>query len=555
MRTLLVCGYTLKKRFDKKCKKCEEQQESILKEILAQNKDTLFARDHSLENVNSVQNFRETMTLTSYDNYRKYAEMIKEDGAENILFPGKAYFLALTSGTTSGKSKVFPKSQKARNKAMPWILAMIYNMVYATGNQLLKKWLYVKIVPKLIVTNSGIESGPIAAVTYKFNFPFSAVPNLSVQTEYEALYIHLAFSLAEDDVCCFSTMVSTTALSLFTVMEKNWSSLCNDIENGALSENLDVSVLERNRLNRLLKPNPKRAAFLRKEFAKGFRGIVSRIWPTCPCLLALKTGVFETPAKIVKEKYLGELHIASLMHNGTETIYGMNIDPMAEPDVNYVPILPLIFFEFLPIEEFGEKLPSTLLAHQVKVGQMYEIVITTFDGLYRYRTEDVVKINGFYGTTPVYQFMHRAGDILSANMEKVPEFLLHDAIYAAAATWKKSIVEFTSCESVHVQLARASDTSSGYVVFIELRDAKKLNEQEIELVDKELCERHTVYATMRKNKKLRSVQIIQMKTGAFDSVKKMMLASNPNVFSMQYKLPRIMRRSDILKAMLDMEYN
>ncbi|XP_053402962.1 uncharacterized protein LOC123548896 [Mercenaria mercenaria] len=243
------------------------------------------------------------------------------------------------------------------------------------------------------------------------------------------------------------------------------------------------------------------------------------------------------------------------MHNGTETIYGMNTDPMAEPDVNYVPILPLTFFEFLPIEEFGEKLPSTLLAHQVKVGQMYEIVITTFDGLYRYRTENVVKINGFYGTTPVYQFMHRAGDILSANMEKVPEFLLHDAIYAAAATWKKSIVEFTSCESVHVQLARASDTSSRYVVFIELRDAKKLDEQEIELVDKELCERHTVYAAMRKNNKLRSVQIIQMKTGAFDKIKKMMLASNPNVFSMQYKLPRIMRRSDILKAMLDMEYN
>ncbi|XP_053401864.1 uncharacterized protein LOC128557738 [Mercenaria mercenaria] len=552
LRIILVCGFVLKKSFYKMSKKCEEQQENLLKEILALNKDTLFSRDHGLENVNSVNTFRETMPLTTYDDYRKYAEMIKEDGTENILFPGKPYFLALTSGTTSGKSKLFPKNPKAQKKAAPWTILMLYNMVYLTGNNFLKKWLYVTVLPKLIATKSGVELGPIAAITYKINFPFSAIPNLSVQTEYEAMYIHLAFSLAEDDVSCFSTMVSTTALSLLTIMEKK-SSLCNDIEKGTLSENLDIPVVERNRLNSLLKPNPARAAFLRKEFAEGFNGIVSRIWPTCPCILAIKTGVFETPAKLVMKKFSGELPFTTLVHIGTETMYGMNIDPMKEPDVNYVALLPINFFEFLPVEEYGERSPSVLLAHQVRVGQMYEVVITTFDGLYRYRTEDVVKITGFYGTTPVYQFMHRAGDILSANLEKVPEFLLHDAVHAATAIWKKNVVAFTSCESVHVQLAGASDTYPRYVVFIELKDAKRLDEHEIEVVDKELCERHTVYAAMRKNNKLQPVQIIQMKTGAFDTVKEMVLASNPDAFCMQFKLPRIMRRNDILKAMLDME--
>ncbi|XP_053401872.1 uncharacterized protein LOC123548898 [Mercenaria mercenaria] len=553
LRATMVCGYILKTRFDKVCKKCEEQQENILKEILAQNKDTLFARDHGLENVNSVKTFRETMPLTSYGNYRKYAEMVKEEGTENILFPGKAYYLALTSGTTSGKSKVFPKNPKKRNKAMTWLITLQYILTYATENNFLTKWLYVKLLPTLIATKSGIESGPVSAVTNKINVPFFAVPNLSIHTEYEALYIHLAFSLAEDDVSCFSTMVSTTALSLLTILEKDWSLLCNDIENGRLSESLDIPAVERNRLNNLMKADPRRGAFLRKEFAKGFKSVVSRIWPQCPCLLAIKTGVFETPANIVREKYLGDLPIVTLLHVGTETMYGMNIDPMAQPDVNYVALLPINFFEFLPVEEFEEKSPSTLLAHQVEVGQMYEMVITTFDGLYRYRTEDVVKITGFCGTTPVYQFMYRAGDILTANMEKVPEFLLHDAVYAAAATWKESIEDFTSCESVHVHLAGAPDTSSRYVVFIELRDAKTLDEHEVNMVDKELCERHTVYAAMRKNNKLQPVQMIQMKTGAFDKIKEMMLASNPDAFCMQYKLPRIMRRKDILKAMLDMK--
>ena len=44
---------------------------------------------------------------------------------------------------------------------------------------------------------------------------------------------------------------------------------------------------------------------------------------------------------------------------------------------------------------------------KVSVGEMYEIVITTFEGLYRYRTDDVVKITGYYGTIPKYKFIRR----------------------------------------------------------------------------------------------------------------------------------------------------
>ena len=281
------------KRFDKKCKNCEKEQQNLLREILKQNRTTCFAKDYGLENVDTIKMFKERMPLTTYENYRKYAEMVKDEGAENMMFPGKPIFIALTSGTTSGKCKVFPKSNQARSKGSLWILMMIYVMVYSTGSSFLKKWIYVKVLPKMTKTKSGTETGPISAMTYRLNFPFSCIPSNSIQKENEALYIHLAFSLAEDNISCFSTMVSTTALSLLTVMEKNWENLCNDIEKGQLKENLDIPEDERNRLSGLMKPNPKRAAFLRKEFAKGFKDIVLRIWPECPCLVALNTGVFE----------------------------------------------------------------------------------------------------------------------------------------------------------------------------------------------------------------------------------------------------------------------
>ena len=298
VRITELFGLFMLKRFKRLCENCKDCQEQTLKQILKENKNSLFYKEHGLEDVTAVESFREKMPLTTYDDYRKYAEMIQEEGVENILFPGKAFFLALTSGTTSGKSKMFPKNPKARTKIAPWYMMVNYLLVFTPGNEFLSKWLYVKVLPKPILSKSGVELGPVSAVTYRVNFPFSVIPNVVVHTEYEALYIHLVFALAEENVTCFSTMVSTTALSLLSILERNWESLCNDIENGKLSRHLNISISERKRLNSLMKACPMRAAVLRKEFEKGFKDIVPRIWPECPCLMALKTGVFETAVGI-----------------------------------------------------------------------------------------------------------------------------------------------------------------------------------------------------------------------------------------------------------------
>lgn len=289
----------MQKRFEHLCNGCTAQQEDILREILAQNSNTLFAKDHGLENIHSVKEFRQRMPLTTFTDYRKYAEMIKENGTENLLFPGKAYFLALTSGTSSGKSKMFPKNPKTKNKALPWFIILQYIICYQAKNNLLKRWFFVKVSPKLLRTKSGIDCGPISALSYRIgNVPFFASPATSVSTEHEALYVHLVFGLSEDDVMYFSTMVSTSALLLLTILEQNWESVCDDIEHGRLSTDLKIPDTERHRLDELLKRNPKRAAFLRKEFRNGFENIIARVWPTCPCLVAIKTGVFEAPVSI-----------------------------------------------------------------------------------------------------------------------------------------------------------------------------------------------------------------------------------------------------------------
>lgn len=40
-------------------------------------------------------------------------------------------------------------------------------------------------------------------------------------------------------------------------------------------------------------------------------------------------------------------------------------------------------------------------------GKRYEVLLTTYDGLYRYQTEDIIKVTGRYYALPVWQLIGR----------------------------------------------------------------------------------------------------------------------------------------------------
>ncbi|XP_046565327.1 indole-3-acetic acid-amido synthetase GH3.2-like [Haliotis rubra] len=79
----------------------------------------------------------------------------------------------------------------------------------------------------------------------------------------------------------------------------------------------------------------------------------------------------------------------------------------------------------------------------------YEMVVTMWMGLYRYRTGDVVRVSSFTGTTPNYTFSQRSSDFI----DKYPEFLFTKAVHDAARTWTSgtSLYNYMACESPHVE--------------------------------------------------------------------------------------------------------
>ena len=64
---------------------------------------------------------------------------------------------------------------------------------------------------------------------------------------------------------------------------------------------------------------------------------------------------------------MGHVPVISPYHAGTETMYGFNIE-LNSTYCSYVALTTLNFFEFIPEEEIDKEIPTTVLAHEVKLG-------------------------------------------------------------------------------------------------------------------------------------------------------------------------------------------
>ncbi len=92
-----------------------------------------------------------------------------------------------------------------------------------------------------------------------------------------------------------------------------------------------------------------------------------------------------------------------------------------------------IFFEFMPMEEYGKENPQTLLLRDVEVGPNYALVISTNAGLWRYLVGDTVQ---FTSTDPYrVKVSGRLKHFINAFGEEV---IVDNSDYAIAEASKKT---------------------------------------------------------------------------------------------------------------------
>lgn len=506
-------------------------QQSTLKKILNRNKNCEYGKKYDFANIKSIEDFQNKVPITTYEDYEPYVERIIKNKEKNLMFTGPNIRYCSSSGSV-GKPKILPKSIKDL-----WNMQCIgFSCSVATAFHHLKK--HGVRMPEqmgplvLILTGHPLEDGKMcngaAQIPLRYLMPimrfFCTSPNSLLNPEHEELldtsYLQLRFALENRRVSYLGSLVVTLLTTMFDYLEENWEMLCDDIEKGIINPNIKITPELRKEYSKKFKPNPKRAAELRAEFAKGFEEpIAPRIWPK----LTWAYGMVGSNLKVYVEKLRKSIGPNVPIHNmgyaAAEGFFAM----ATELDVHDGVLLPhCIFFEFLPVnddEEGGDENVKPLLIHQLEVGKKYEMVVSNFSGLYRYRMEDVVQVTRMHNNTPMIEFLYRRNLGMNIANEKTTTQMVD---FAAKETAEAMGNEFVG----HSFYADYSTNPPRYCMLAEA--VKPVTEEErqkyIDILDDKFKEFNEKYYKYRRWGMINRPQVLFLKEKTYWDYREMLRA-------------------------------
>jgi hypothetical protein len=222
-------------------------------------------------------------------------------------------------------------------------------------------------------------------------------------------YVTLLCLLRRKDLSLISVWHPSFLALLLDAAPKNWENLLNDIESGSCkgSELLPEKVIQGLKLVAM----PNRARELKEVSAHS----PEAIWPSLRVISCWGDGFAELPLLDLKKRF-PNTYIQPKGLLATEALV----------TIPYKDSYPLAirshFFEFLDVSG------KIFLAHELKEDEVYQVVVTTAGGLWRYRMQDQVRVTGFLNRTPTLRFVGRVGNVSDRSGEKLSEFFVAEIV-------------------------------------------------------------------------------------------------------------------------------
>ncbi|KAL2892083.1 Jasmonic acid-amido synthetase JAR1 [Bienertia sinuspersici] len=477
------------KGFEELTKNAGVVQEEILKKILEENCEAEYLQETALNGRTDAESFKECIPLATHSDLEPYIQRIIDGDSSPILTGKSIPTISLSSGTTQGKRKFVPFNDQLFDN-----IVQLSNTSFAYRNREFPvqngKALVFIYSSRQFKTEGGLLAGTLTTNVYchpKYSGLMKGMQTQSSSPDevifgpdfHQSLYCHLLCGLLHyNEVQFVSSTFAHSLVQAFQTFELIWEGLCSDIRDGILSERVTDPCI-RAAMSKLLKPNPKLADMIYKKCSSlsEWYGLIPELFPNAKYVYGIMTGSMEPYVKQLR-RYAGWLPLVCADYGSSEGFVGVNVNPRSPPETATFAVLPNIgYFEFIPLNEDmnGGFEPKPVGLTEVKVGEEYEIIITTFGGLYRYRLGDAVKVMGFYNATPELKFLCRQNLMLSINVDKNTEKDLQLAVEEASKLLeaeKVDLIDFTS----HVDVSK---DPGHYVIFWELSgdaDENVLNE-------------------------------------------------------------------------------
>jgi hypothetical protein len=125
---MLAEGDKIQERLDKSSLDPTKEQEGLLLDLLKENADTQIGRKYDFASISSVEEYRQKVPVTDYEDYRAYINDMLENGTADVLFKGVPVCYFGTSGG-SGKNKQFPCSERNDRLFSKIAFSYVYSVI------------------------------------------------------------------------------------------------------------------------------------------------------------------------------------------------------------------------------------------------------------------------------------------------------------------------------------------------------------------------------------------------------------------------------------------
>lgn len=534
-------------------------QEKVLAEILAQNAHTEYLKRFHLNGATDRDTFKSKVPVVSYEDLKHDIQRIANGDRSPILCAHPISEFLTSSGTSAGERKLMPTIGKEMDRRQ-----LLYSLLMPVMNQYMPGmdkgksllFLFIKAETK---TPSGLVARPVLTSYYKseqfrnrpydpYNVYTSPDEAILCPDSFQSMYTQMLCGLImRHDVLRVGAVFASGLLRAIRFLNLNWAQLAHDISTGTLNPKItDPAITDR--MAQILKPDPELADFIAKECSgENWERIITRIWPNTKYLDVIVTGAMAQYIPTLNY-YSGGLPLVCTMYASSECYFGLNLTPICDPsDVSYTIMPNMGYFEFMPHDDDDDddddasstststSTPLIDLAH-VELGKSYELVLTTYSGLCRYRVGDIIEVAGFHNSAPRFRFVRRKNVLLSIDSDKTDEAELQKAVESASVVLREfetSVVEYTS-------FADTKSIPGHYVIYFELlmKDSRRPTCEALERCCLSMEESlNAVYRQGRvADHSIGPLEIRVVKSGTFEELMDYAISRGASIN--QYKVPR-----------------
>ncbi|MBK7763497.1 MAG: GH3 auxin-responsive promoter family protein [Bacteroidetes bacterium] len=470
-------------------------QAMVFNSLVHNGQFTEFGKKYDFQHINDVKEFKKLVPISEYEDLRPYIHKMME-GNQNVLWNSPITWFAKSSGTTSDKSKFIPVSNESLEDGH-----------YKSGKDVLA--LYYRNFPQ-----SGIMSGKCLTLggSHQVN-----------QLNADSYYGDLSAVMIQN-MSYFTQLIRTPDISIALMQE--WEEKIERMAESTILE--DVTMIAGVPTWTIV--------LIKKIFEITGKKNLHDVWPNLE--LYMHGGVNFTPY----EQQFKSLIPSNKMHyletyNASEGFFASQ--DIIGRDGMLLFLNHGIFYEFMPMEEYGKPQPETLQLEEVEIGKNYILVISTNSGLWRYIVGDTIQ---FISTNPFrIKVSGRIKSFINAFGEEV---IVDNADYAIAKACKKTGAEVNDYTAAPVYFSNEANGCHEWV--IEFNKAPSDFNQFIDVLDAALQEINSDYEAKRyKDIALSKPKVHSLPEGSFNAWLK-----QKGKLGGQHKIPRLSNDRKLLEEIL-----